>query len=215
MAKSKLEKVIDLANRSRALPKKDPNRNQKSWPITIQKMGAGGSKTPEEKPSSASAGESTLTLTEQCIGAIKGKCRRKDPDLYAAGKRLGKCARPNALSAAANERAHAAAPPPLSTTVDFPACAPPSAASAGPTEGYFSRANRSVVVPLAYPPSNGVLGLTFSHFPTASPGNAFAPSFSATAGSAYALSNAEMYFRGQITSGNAHAHMHFSLGHST
>ena len=140
-AKSKLEKVIDSANRSQALPEKDPNRNQKSWPITIQKMGAGGSKTPEEKPSSASAGESTLTLTEQCIGAIKGKCRCKDPDPYAAGERLGKRAKPDALPAAANERARTAAPPPLSAAVDFPAHVPPSAASAGPAEGYFSRVN--------------------------------------------------------------------------
>ena len=215
LAKSKLEKAINSANRFRALPEKDPNRNQKSWPITIQKMGAGGSKTPEEKPSSANAGESTLTLTEQCIGAIKGKRCHKDPDPYAAGERSGKHAKPDALSTAANEHARAAAPPPLSTAVDFPARAPPSTASAGPAEGYFSHANRSEVVPLAYPHSNGVPGLAFSRFLTASPGNVFAPSFSATAGSTYALSNAEMYFWGQITSRNVHTHTHFSLGHST
>ena len=159
--------------------------------------------------------ESTLTLTEQCIGAVKGKRRRNDPDPYAAGERSGKRAKPDALSAAANERARAAAPPPLSAAVDFPARTSPSAASAGPAEGYFSRATRYEAVPLAYPPSSGVPGLAFSRFPTASAGNAFAPCSSAAAGSAYALGSAEIYFRDQITSGNAHAHTRFSPGHST
>ena len=180
-------------------------------------MGAGTSKPPKGQPGPAVAGEreSTLTLTEQCIGAVKGKRRRNDPDPYAAGERSGKRAKPDALSAAANERARAAAPPPLSAAVNFPARTSPSAASAGPAEGHFTRANRSEVVPLAYPPSSGVPDLALSHFPAASSGHAFAPSFSATAGSAYSISNAGMYFRAPITSGNAHAHTRFSLGHST
>ena len=145
---------------------------------------------------------------------MKGK-RCKDPDPYAAGERSGKRAKPDALSAAANERARAAALPPLSAAVHFPALPLPSAASASRAEGYLTCVNRSEVVPLTYPPSSGVLGLTLSPFPAASPGHAFAPLNSTTTRSAYALSNAGMYFRGQITSGNAHAHTHFSLGHST
>ena len=213
-AKLSLKKAIDSANRSRALPERDPNRNRASWPITTQAMGAGTSKTTKRKHGPASETTLTEVPTEQRIGAVKGK-RRKDPDPYAAGERSGKRAKPDALSAAANERARAAAPPPLSAAVHFPALPLPSAASASCAEGYLTRANRSEALPLTYPPSSGVPGLALSPFPAASPGHAFAPLNSATIRSAYALSNAGMYFRGQITSGNAHAHTHFSPGHST
>ena len=209
-ARWSLKKAIGSANGSRALPERDPDRNRKTWPITTHKMGVETSKTTKRKRGPASES----TLTEQCIGAVKGK-RRKDPDPFAAGERSGKRAKPDALSAAANERARAAAPAPLSAAVCFPARAAPSAASAGPAEGSFARANRSEAVPFAYPPSSGVPGLASSLFPTASPGHTFVRPYSTTAGSAYALSNADVYFRAQISSGNAHADTRFSLGHST
>ena len=124
---------------------------------------------------------------------MKGKCCI-DPNLYATGERLGKRAKLDALSATANECAHAAAPPPLSTTVHFPTRTPPSAASAGPTEGYLPHVNRSEAVPPIYLPSSSVPGLALLPFPATLPRHAFAPSLSTTAGSAYALSNAEMHF---------------------
>jgi hypothetical protein len=99
----------------------------------IEKIGAGASKTPKEKLTPATASECTLTLTEQCIGAVKGKRRCKDPDAYAAGERSGKHAKPNVLSATAL--------PPLSAAVDFPACASPSTVLASPAEGYSTCAN--------------------------------------------------------------------------
>jgi hypothetical protein len=115
----------------------------------------------------------------------------------------------------AAEHAHATAPPPLSAIVHFPTVLLPSAASVSPAEGYFMHKNWSEVVPLAYLPSSGVPGLALSPFPTASPGYTFVPFCSAAAGSAYALSNVEVYFWAQIPSGNAHAHMCFYLRHLT
>ena len=138
------------------------------------------------------------------------------PSAASAGPAEGyfTCANRSDVSAAA-KRARTAALPPLSAAVHFPALPLPSAASASHAEGYLTRANRSEAVPLTYPPSSGVPGLVLSPFPTTSPGHTFAPLNSATTRSAYALSNAGMYFWGQITSGNAHAHTHFSPGHST
>ena len=172
-ARWSLKKAISSVNRSRALPERDPDRNQKTWPITTHKMGAETSKTTKRKRGLASES----TLTEQCIGAVKGK-HRKDPNPFAAGERSGKHAKPDVLSAAANERARTTAPAPLSAAVCFPARAAPSAASAGPAEGSFARVNRSEVVPFAYLPSSGVPGLASLLFPTASPRHAFAQPYS-------------------------------------
>jgi hypothetical protein len=48
---------------------------------------------------------------EQCIGPTKGKQQRRlnGDDAYAGGERLGKHAKPNATSTAANAHARAAA----------------------------------------------------------------------------------------------------------
>ena len=151
-----------------------------------------------------------------CIRATVYFPARRSPSAVSAGPAEGYFTHANRSDvSAAAKRARAAAPPPLSAAVHFPTLPLPSAASASRAEGYLTCANRSEAVPLTYPPSSSVPGLALLPFPTASPGHTFAPLNSATTRSAYALSNAGMYFRGQITSGNAHAHTHFSPGHST
>ena len=103
--KHSLKAVIALANRSQALPKKDDfNPNQKTWAETAKCMGA--RKAPRWKPGLPSG-----NITEQCIGPVKGKCC-KYSDPYAAGKRLGKRAKPDAVSTAANDCACTTVPPP-------------------------------------------------------------------------------------------------------
>jgi len=59
--------------------------------------------------------------------------------------------------------------------VRAPPRAPPPAAARDPTEGYFTRASPSAVVPGAHPSQSGAPGLAFLHFSTESPGRAFAP----------------------------------------
>ena len=61
-------------------------------------------------------------------------------------------------------------------------CAPPAAVR-GPSEGYFTCANPSAVVPGIHPSQSGVSGFVFSQVSAALPRHAFAP-FSAT-GSGY------------------------------
>ena len=132
--KYSLSTAIASANGSQALPKKDDfNPNKKTWAETAERMGA--QKAPKRKPSPASG-----NTTEKCIGAVKGK-HRKYSDPYAAGERSGKCAKPDALSAAANECARATVPAPPCAAVLSPARATPSAAAAGSAEGSFTCAN--------------------------------------------------------------------------
>jgi len=111
--KYSLSTAIALANRSQALPEKDDfNPNKKTWAETAERMGA--RKAPKRKPSLASG-----NTTEKCIGAVKGKhCKYSDP--YAAGERSGKRAKPNAVSAAANERACTTVPAPPMRRSAFP-----------------------------------------------------------------------------------------------
>jgi len=207
--KHSLKAVITLANGSRAFPKKDNfNPNQKTWVETTKRMGA--RKAPRQKP-----GPSGGNITEQCIGAVKGK-RHKYSNLYAAGERSGKRAKPDVVSAAANDRARATVPlPPLSAAALSPARASPSAAVAGSAEGSITHANPSMGGPLTYPPSSTVPGLAFSTFPAAWPGSAFAPPSTASPGLAYAGTNAQVFFRAEIMPGNAFMHPHFTLGPST
>jgi hypothetical protein len=63
--------------------------------------------------------------TAEHIGDPKGKCGNDDP--YGAGEESEKCTKPNAVSAAANDRVHAKAaehPPPASLPTHMPSPSP-------------------------------------------------------------------------------------------
>jgi hypothetical protein len=97
------------------LPEKEQiGPNQLSWPPTATQMGVKCGKKRRGKVDSA--------LTGEHIGAPKRKRTNDDP--YGAGEHSGKRTKPNAVSTAANTRAHAAAerPPPAS----LPTRVPPS-----------------------------------------------------------------------------------------
>jgi len=207
--KHSLKAVIASANRSRALPEKDNfNPNQKTWAEMAECIGA--QKAPRWKP-----GPSSGNITEQCIGAVKGK-RHKYSDPYAAGERSGKHAKPDVVSTAANDRARATVPPPPPSAATLsPACMSPSAAAVGSAEGSITHANPSTGGPLTYPPSSAVPGLVFLTFPAAWPGSVFAPPSAASPGLAYAGTNAQVFFWAEITPRNAFAHPHFTPGPST
>jgi len=105
LVKFSLNVVIRLANGPRALPEKDDfNPNQKTWAKMAKRMGV--QRAPRQKP--GPVGGNTM---ERCIGASKGKCH-KYSDPYAAGERSGKCAKPDAVSAAtaANDRTRVTVP---------------------------------------------------------------------------------------------------------
>jgi len=181
--KYSLKGVIASANGSQPLPKKDIfNPNQKTWAEMAQRMGA--RKPPKRKHSPANENNA-----ERCIGAAKGKCACKYTDLYAGGERLGKHAKPDAVSATANERAHAAMPavpmyaPPHACPVLAPAHASPSAAVAGSAACYSTHGNPSAVVPFAFLPPSTVPGLTFTPLSATLPGHVFASPSAAAAGS--------------------------------
>jgi len=96
--KYSLSMAIALANGSRVLPEKDVfHHNRNTWAETAGCMGAG--KAPKRKPGPTGANTST-----ERISPVKGKRSCKYSDPYAAGERLGKRAKPDAVSAAANER---------------------------------------------------------------------------------------------------------------
>ena len=151
---------------------------------------------------------------EKCISPVKGKhCKYNDP--YAAGERLGKHTKPNAVSATANEHACTTVPAPPCTAVLSPVHTTPSAAAAGSAEGSFTCMNQSMVVLLAYPPSSIAPRLVLPPFPTTLQGHTFVPPSAAIPGSAYAGTSALIFFWAEIMPGNALTHLHFSLGHST
>ena len=181
--KYSLSAAISSANGSRALPERavfNPRANL--WDETTGVMG-GSSKSPKRKR--APTGGNTST---ERIGAVKGKRVSKFGDeAYAAGERSGKRAKPDAVSAAANElsRASVPAPPPFTnSSMPSPARAPPSAAAAGSAGGYFTRADRPSANPLGHPLPGVVPGLALSHYPAALPGYAFASPSATVAGSA-------------------------------
>jgi len=162
--KYSLSAVIALANGSWALPEKDVfHHNRNTWAETAGRMGAG--KAPKRKPGPTGANTST-----ECIGPVKGKRGHKYSDPYAAGERSGKRAKPDAVSAAANERSQVPALPPPGTGVLSPARASPSAAAASSAARSFTRADRSTTNPLVHLASGRVPGLAFSRFPAAPPG---------------------------------------------
>ena len=138
LVKFSLNVVICLANRPWAFPEKDDfNPNQKTWAEIAKCMGV--QRAPRWKPSPVGG-----NTTEQYISASKGKCR-KYSDPYATGKRSGKCAKPDAVSAAAaaNDCTCITVPalPLCCATVLAPTCATPSAAAASSTEGSFTHTN--------------------------------------------------------------------------
>jgi len=72
--------------------------------------------------------------------------------------------------------------------------------------------NPSTGGPLTFLPSSTVLGLVFLCFPTAWPGSAFVPPSATFPGFAYAGTNAQTMFWGEIMPGNAPVHAHLFLG---
>jgi len=133
--KYSLNTVISLANGSWALPEKDvfhPNSNN-TWAEMAKCMGVG--KAPKWKP-----GLMGGNMSMECIGPVKGKLAHKYTDPYAAGERLGKHAKPNAVSTAANECAHASVPAPL-PLVHSPTCMSPSATVADSAAHPFTYAD--------------------------------------------------------------------------
>ena len=174
--KHSLKAIIALANRSWALPEKDVfNPNRKTQPETAVCMGA--RKAPKQKH-----GPSDENSTEQCIGPVKGKHARKYTDPYAGGERLGKCAKPDVVSAAANECACAAIT--MHAPVLAPACASPSAAAAGSAACSSTCGNPSAGAPFTFLPSSAAPGLTLAPLSDTSPKHTFAPPSAALAGSA-------------------------------
>jgi hypothetical protein len=118
LARYTLTAALASLQGSSSLPDKDviaPNQKN-SWAETAERMGA--KKASKKHKRLADAEEHGLT--EQCIGATKGKrhCLHNDP--YARGERSGKHAKPNVRSAAANVCAHtshsAAVPAPTMPT---------------------------------------------------------------------------------------------------
>ena len=220
--KFSLKAAIDSASGSRALPDKDdfhPKRN--TWAETTDEMGSGGAKGPsKQKPGPVDEGTITgkSTNTEKRIGAVKGKRPRQHStsDSYAAGERSGKRAKPDAVSAAANERARATAPiaAPSQAAVLAPARASLSAAPVGSAARPFTHVSQSAAVP-PYPPSSAAPGLALSRLSAASAGPASASSFTTVPRSAYAEIPTPEHFRGEIVPGNALAHAHFPPGPST
>ena len=155
--------------------------------------------------------------TEKCIGAVKSKRARKYGDLYAAGERSGKCAKPDAISTAANEHARAAVPPPppLCMPPVAPAHASPSAAASGSAARYFPCASRITVDPLGYPPSSTAPGLAFSPLPAFPPGTVFAPLSGTFTGSAYLGNFIQNNSRALFQPGNVLTCTQNPSGHST
>jgi hypothetical protein len=133
--------IASLDGRS-ALPEKDVIApNQRSWPETVERMGARRLPRPRCLPDERG-------LTERSLGAVKGKRKRLHNDPYAGGERSGKRAKRDALSQA-SQAANACvpapsplyappapspdappAPPPLPLHVPYPFTLPPHVPSA-------------------------------------------------------------------------------------
>ena len=200
--KYSLKAAVASADGSRALPEKDVfNPNQKTWAETAERMGVRKASKRKQRPVGGD------TNTERCIGAVKGKRTRKISDPYAGGERSGKRAKPDAVSAVANEQARTVAPTPAvhSRAVLARAHASPSAAAGGSAARPLTRANPSGAIPLAYPPSSTVPGFAFSRFPAAPPRRAFAPHSAAIPGLAHTVAFDPTCFRGEMMPGKGRA----------
>ena len=173
--KYSLKTAIASTNRPRALPERDVfNPNWKTWAETAERMGNG--KAPKRKHSPVGGGN----MSTEHIGPVKGKRSRKYIDPYAGGERSGKCAKPDAVSVAANTLARTAVPAPA---VHTPAMVAPARASPSAAH-FFTFTNPSGAVPLAYLPSSGAPGLAFVPHAAAVLAPARASPSAAVAGSA-------------------------------
>ena len=112
------------------------------------------------------------TNAEKCISAVKGKCpyKHSTSDSYGAGERSGKHAKPDAVSAAANEHACSATPITVLSHVAVlaPIHASLSTAVVHSTACPFTHISQSMVVPPLYAPLTATLGLVLLHLFTAS-----------------------------------------------
>ena len=158
------------------------------------------------------------TNMEKRIGAVKGKCphQHSTSDSYATRERSGKCAKPDAVSTAANEHACTTVPiaAPSQAAVLAPACMSLSAAPVGSAARPFTHVSQSMAIP-PYPPSSAALGLVLSHLSASLAGPTSVSSFTTIPRSAYAEIPALEHFRGKIVPRNALAHAHFPPGPST
>jgi hypothetical protein len=116
LAKYSLMAAIAAMQGNTALPNPDVIAwNHKSWTETAKQMGITKSKHPRPAEDSG--------LTAQCIGVVKGKCRRIHNDPYTGGEQSGKRAKPDAPSSANT------APPTVESTPGItlpgPATVPP------------------------------------------------------------------------------------------
>lgn len=123
MARSQLNALrLSMSDNASRLPEKERiGPNQLSWPPTAARMGV--------KRGEKRRGKVDSAHTAEHIGVPKRKRGNDDP--YGAGEESGKRAKPDAVSAAANDRARAKAaerPPPAS----LPTRSPPSPAPHGP-----------------------------------------------------------------------------------
>jgi hypothetical protein len=115
MTRSQLNAVLlSVKDNGSRLPEKEQIAlNQLFWPPTAARMGVKrGEKRRHGKVDSA--------LTAEHIGVPK--CKHTNNDPYGAGEQSGKCAKPDAVSTAANSRVRAAAecPPPASLLMRLP-----------------------------------------------------------------------------------------------
>ncbi|KAH9164635.1 hypothetical protein EDB89DRAFT_2077827 [Lactarius sanguifluus] len=136
-AKASLTVTIASAHGSCPLPQEERiASNQHSWMETAESMGAKRvvkcRKVPEDP-----------RLTEEAIGAAKGKRHQVYTDPYAGGERPGRLAKADAVSPAANQKARACAPPPASQPI-------------------LAYAHLPTPVP-SFPASQPILGPAYSH----------------------------------------------------
>jgi hypothetical protein len=105
-AKYSLTAAVASTQGTSALPDKEKiPPNQGTWPDTAEHMGVRPARARKQPQPAKPAKE--RGITERSIGAAKGKKRKIYEDPYAGGERSGKRAKPDALSAAANDRARA------------------------------------------------------------------------------------------------------------
>lgn len=140
-AKASLSAAIASVNGSSPLPHRERIApNQHSWTETAESMGvrrtaAKRRRLPED-----------VGLTEKTIGSAKGKRRRVYTDPYAGGERPGRLARSDAVSATANQKARACAPPPARVPLAyaFPTASQPTPARTLPPTHAFPPASQPI-----------------------------------------------------------------------
>ncbi|KAF8256798.1 hypothetical protein EI94DRAFT_1710188 [Lactarius quietus] len=95
--------------------------NQHSWTETSERMGAKKTVKRRRLPEDNRLAEN---MTDKAIGIARGKCRLVYTDPYAGGERPGRLAKPDAVLAAANRKAHACAEPLASQPTPAPTLPP-------------------------------------------------------------------------------------------